>query len=109
MKRRTDGKGKPKKKKQFGGRRSKFCKFCVEKSTLIDYKDVKTLQGFTPVRPASAHARGSHQARPQHRAAALRDGLDSSCSRKRAAFGRPALHSRKGRRKTALSRDTLFP
>jgi len=36
MKRRTDGKGKPKKKKQFGGRRSKFCKFCVEKSTLVD-------------------------------------------------------------------------
>ncbi|MBK8727562.1 MAG: 30S ribosomal protein S18 [Holophagaceae bacterium] len=50
MKRRTDGKGKPKKKKQFGGRRSKFCKFCVEKSTLVDYKDVKTLTAFTPER-----------------------------------------------------------
>ena len=50
MKRRNDGKGKPKKKKSFAGRRSKFCKFCVEKSTMIDYKDVKTLQGFPPER-----------------------------------------------------------
>ena len=49
MKRRTDArKGKPKKKKAFGGRRAKFCKFCVEKSLMIDYKDVKTLQAFTP-------------------------------------------------------------
>jgi len=50
MKRRAVGKGKPKKKKNVGGRRSKFCKFCVEKSTMIDYKDVKTLLGFTPER-----------------------------------------------------------
>jgi len=38
------------KKKTFGGRRNKFCKFCVEKATMIDYKDVKTLQAFTPER-----------------------------------------------------------
>ncbi|MDR2697324.1 MAG: 30S ribosomal protein S18 [Holophagales bacterium] len=38
------------KKKTFGGRRNKFCKFCVEKSTTIDYKDVKTLMAFTPER-----------------------------------------------------------
>ena len=44
------GKGKPKKKKAFNARRSKFCKFCVEKSAMIDYKDVKTLQAFTPER-----------------------------------------------------------
>ena len=50
MKRRAVAKGKPKKKKQFGGRRSKFCKFCVEKSTSIDYKDTKTLGAFTPER-----------------------------------------------------------
>lgn len=51
MKRRADArKGKPKKKKAFGGRRAKFCKFCVEKSLMIDYKDVKTLQAFTPER-----------------------------------------------------------
>jgi small subunit ribosomal protein S18 len=43
------GKGKPK-KKAVGGRRNKFCKFCVEKATMIDYKDVKTLQSFTPER-----------------------------------------------------------
>jgi small subunit ribosomal protein S18 len=43
------GKGKPK-KKTAGGRRNKFCKFCVEKATMIDYKDVKTLQSFTPER-----------------------------------------------------------
>ena len=43
------GKGKPK-KKNFGGRRNKFCKFCVEKATMIDYKDVKTLTAFTPER-----------------------------------------------------------
>ena len=38
------------KKKTFGGRRNKFCKFCVEKSPMIDYKDVKTLSSFTPER-----------------------------------------------------------
>ena len=29
------GKGKPKKKKAFNARRSKFCKFCVEKSAMV--------------------------------------------------------------------------
>jgi len=43
------GKGRVK-KKVFGLRRSKFCKFCVEKATMIDYKDVKTLMAFTPER-----------------------------------------------------------
>lgn len=50
MKRRADAKKGKKKKKAFGGRRSKFCKFCVEKALMIDYKDVKTLQSFTPER-----------------------------------------------------------
>ncbi|HTL98154.1 MAG TPA: 30S ribosomal protein S18 [Holophagaceae bacterium] len=48
MKRSKAAKGKPKKKKSFSGRRSKFCKFCVEKLPYIDYKDTKTLSGFTP-------------------------------------------------------------
>ena len=48
--RRPEGKGKPKKKKAFSARRSKFCKFCGEKSTFVDYKDVKTLLSFTPER-----------------------------------------------------------
>jgi small subunit ribosomal protein S18 len=48
--RRPDPKAKGKKKKNFGGRRAKFCKFCVEKSTWIDYKDMKTLSAFTPER-----------------------------------------------------------
>ena len=43
------GKGKTK-KKTFGARRNKFCKFCVEKATMIDYKDVKSLSAFTPER-----------------------------------------------------------
>ena len=106
MKRKADAKGKPKKKKAFGGRRSKFCKFCVEKSTFIDYKDVKTLSGLHPrarqgaapphqrrVRPPPAPAGGSHQARAQHRAAALRHGL-----------GSPRPHRTKGRPRAALSR-----
>jgi len=53
MSRRPDSKGRGKgkgKKKSFGGRRSKFCKFCVEKTPVIDYKDLKTLQSFTPER-----------------------------------------------------------
>ena len=43
------GKGRPK-KKNLGLRRAKFCKFCVEKAAMIDYKDVKTLMAFTPER-----------------------------------------------------------
>lgn len=31
-------------------RRRRVCKFCVDKIDLIDYKDVKTLQGFIPER-----------------------------------------------------------
>jgi small subunit ribosomal protein S18 len=51
MMKRGGGKAKNKvKKKTFGGRRNKFCKFCVEKAPMIDYKDVKTLMGFTPER-----------------------------------------------------------
>jgi len=52
MKKRADakGKGKPKKKKSFTGRRSKFCKFCVEKIDYVSYKDVKVLSPFIPER-----------------------------------------------------------
>ena len=87
MKKRPDAKGKPKKKKVFSGRRSKFCKFCVEKSVLIDYKDIKTLQGFTPERGKVLPRRTSgvcanHQRmlvesikRAQYRLAAFRHGL----------------------------------
>jgi small subunit ribosomal protein S18 len=67
MKRRTDTKGKPKKKKAFGGRRSKFCKFCVEKSTFIDYKDVKTLTAFTPERGKVLPRRTSGVCAPHQR------------------------------------------
>jgi small subunit ribosomal protein S18 len=31
-------------------RRRKVCRFCVDKVDLIDYKDVKLLQGFIPER-----------------------------------------------------------
>ena len=31
-------------------RRRKVCKFCVEKIEYVDWKDVKTLQGFIPER-----------------------------------------------------------
>ena len=49
MMKKSGAKGKVK-KKTFGGRRNKFCKFCVEKSPMIDYKDVKTLMAFIPER-----------------------------------------------------------
>lgn len=42
------GKGGFKKKYLF--RRRKFCKFCDEKVEVIDYKDVRLLQSFTPER-----------------------------------------------------------
>ncbi len=42
------GAGGPKKKFLF--RRRKFCKFCDEKIEVIDYKDVRLLQGFIPER-----------------------------------------------------------
>jgi small subunit ribosomal protein S18 len=37
-------------RKKFFVRRRKACKFCVEKIDHIDWKDVKTLQGFIPER-----------------------------------------------------------
>jgi len=37
-------------KKKFLFRRRKFCKFCDEKIEVIDYKDVRLLQGFIPER-----------------------------------------------------------
>jgi len=37
-------------KKKYLFRRRKFCKFCDEKVELIDYKDVRLLQSFTPER-----------------------------------------------------------
>ena len=37
-------------KKKFFYRRKRVCKFCVEKIEYIDFKDVKTLQGFIPER-----------------------------------------------------------
>lgn len=40
------GKGRP----RFLFRRRKYCKFCEQKSQWIDYKDVKTLQNYTPER-----------------------------------------------------------
>jgi len=33
-------------KKKVFYRRRKVCKFCVDKSDFVDYKDVKLLQGF---------------------------------------------------------------
>lgn len=37
-------------KKKFFYRRKRVCKFCVEKIEYIDFKDIKTLQGFIPER-----------------------------------------------------------
>ena len=37
-------------KKKFFYRRKRVCKFCVEKIEYIDFKDVKTLQQFSPER-----------------------------------------------------------
>ncbi len=37
-------------RKKFFVRRRKACKFCVEKIEYVDWKDVKTLQGFIPER-----------------------------------------------------------
>ncbi len=38
----------PRKKKVFG--RRKVCRFCTDKSLVIDYKDVKTLRNFVTER-----------------------------------------------------------
>jgi len=37
-------------KRKFLFRKKKFCKFCDEKISFIDYKDVRLLQGFIPER-----------------------------------------------------------
>ncbi len=37
-------------RKRFLFRRRKYCKFCENKATYIDYKDLKTLQNYTPER-----------------------------------------------------------
>ena len=37
-------------KKKYLFRRRKFCKFCDEKVEVIDYKDLRLLQSFTPER-----------------------------------------------------------
>lgn len=50
MKKRNSKDAKNKKKKAYGNKRPKFCKFCVERSTIIDYKDVKVLSAFVPER-----------------------------------------------------------
>lgn len=37
-------------RKRFLFRRRKYCKFCEAKTRWIDYKDLKTLQNYTPER-----------------------------------------------------------
>ena len=37
-------------RKRFLFRRRKYCKFCENKAVYIDYKDLKTLQNYTPER-----------------------------------------------------------
>jgi small subunit ribosomal protein S18 len=37
-------------RKRFLFRRRKYCKFCENKVQWIDYKDLKTLQNYTPER-----------------------------------------------------------
>ena len=37
-------------KKRFLFRRRKYCKFCEQKAEWIDYKDIRTLQSYTPER-----------------------------------------------------------
>ena len=58
--------------------RRKVCKFCVEKATGIDYKDIKKLTGFISetgdvrcLRQASARSGCRHQACPRDGSAAL--------------------------------------
>lgn len=64
--------------------RRKVCKFCVEKATGIDYKDIKKLTGFISetgqdhappdvrcLHRASARSGCRHQARPRDGPAAL--------------------------------------
>ncbi|HYB41726.1 MAG TPA: 30S ribosomal protein S18 [Candidatus Methylomirabilis sp.] len=58
--------GKPVKRRRFG--RRKVCKFCVDKMSAIDYKDVRRLKGFvsergkiTPRRISGSCARHQRQ------------------------------------------------
>jgi small subunit ribosomal protein S18 len=37
-------------RRRFLFRRRKYCKFCENKATWIDHKDLKTLQNYTPER-----------------------------------------------------------
>ena len=37
-------------RRRFLFRRRKYCKFCEDKTTWIDYKDVRTLQNYIPER-----------------------------------------------------------
>ncbi len=37
-------------RRRFLFRRRKYCKFCEAKTVYIDYKDMKTLQNYTPER-----------------------------------------------------------
>ena len=37
-------------RRRFYFRRRKYCKFCESKVAYIDYKDLKTLQNYTPER-----------------------------------------------------------
>ncbi len=46
----SKGKGRRPFKRKFLFRKKKFCKFCDEKISFIDYKDVRLLQGFIPER-----------------------------------------------------------
>lgn len=38
--------GRPRRKKKTFFKRKKVCRFCADKIETVDYKDVKTLQGF---------------------------------------------------------------
>jgi small subunit ribosomal protein S18 len=47
---RGGGGRKPGGRQRFLFRRRKYCKFCEAKAEWIDYKDLKTLQNYTPER-----------------------------------------------------------
>jgi small subunit ribosomal protein S18 len=79
--------GGPRRGKRQYFRKKKVCRFCVERVDFIDYKKAEMLQPFVQERGkilAAAHHRHllapsalagrSHQARAQHRIAAVRHG-----------------------------------
>jgi len=79
------GPGGPRRGKRQYFRKKKVCKFCVEKMDFIDYKRADILSQFVQERGKilprrmtgvcarpPALARRGHQARPQHRVAAVR-------------------------------------